>query len=101
LFVELTRRNAPFIVASTCQSEIKRTLRRAGVRPKSVPSRGFAEVAAAHSTQMVNGWFPEPCKYGFERVDAAVASLDQGISLINRKFTPNQIIRNFREFSPL
>jgi hypothetical protein len=101
LFVKLTRRNAPFIVASTCQSEIKRTLRRAGVRPKSVPRRGFAEVAAAHSTQMVNGWFPEPGIYGFERVDAAVASVDHGLSLINRKFTPNQIIRNFREFSPL
>ena len=37
-----TRRNAPFIVASTCQSEIKRTLRRAGTRPKSVPSRRFS-----------------------------------------------------------
>jgi hypothetical protein len=50
---------------------------------------------------MVNGWFPEPGMYGFERVDAAAASLDHGISLINRKFTPSQIIRNFREFSPL
>jgi hypothetical protein len=37
----LTRRNAPFIVASTCQSEIKRTLRRAIPRPKTVSSRGF------------------------------------------------------------
>jgi len=50
---------------------------------------------------MVNGWFPEPGIYGFERVYVAVASVDHGLSLINRKFTPNQIIRNFREFSPL
>ena len=60
----------PLIVASTCQSELKRTLRRASPRPKTVPSRGFADVAAAHSTQMVNGGFPEPASYGFERVDA-------------------------------
>jgi hypothetical protein len=41
LFVIKTRRNAPFIVASTCQSEIKRTLRRAGSRPKTAGSPGF------------------------------------------------------------
>lgn len=68
--VLLTRRNAPFIVASTCQSELKRTLRRANPRPKSAPARGFAELAAAHSVQMVNGGFPEPASYGFEKVDA-------------------------------
>jgi hypothetical protein len=34
LLVEQTRRNAPFIVASTCQSEIKRTLRLAGATAK-------------------------------------------------------------------
>ena len=74
LFVKQTCRNAPFIVASTCQSEIKRTLRRASPRPKSVSWRGFADVAAAHSMQMVNVRFPKPAGYGFEMVDAPAAS---------------------------
>ena len=40
-----TRRNAPFIVAPPCQSEIKRTLRRGGARPKTARSRGFRAAA--------------------------------------------------------
>ena len=92
----LTRRNAPFIVASTCQSELKRTLRRASPRPKSVPARGFAELAAAHSMQMVNGGFPEPASYGFEKVDATVSGSLSPESVINRKFTPNRMSRIFR-----
>ena len=99
LFVKQTCRNAPFIVASTCQSEIKRTLRRAGPRPKTVSSRGFADVAAAHSMQMVNVGFPEPAGYGFEMVDAPLHPVHCGKFVINRKFTPNRINRIFREFS--
>ena len=59
LFVEQTRRNAPFIVAPPCQSEIKRTLRRPGrgQRPRSL--RGFAGPGTAHSVQMVNVGFPD------------------------------------------
>src|SRR5450755_1186407 len=41
LFVKQTRRNAPFIVAPPCQSEIKRTLRRPGLRSKTRSLRGF------------------------------------------------------------
>src|SRR3984957_5749290 len=45
LFVEQTVRNAPFIVAPPCQSDIKRTLRRCGRTPwkRQTPrfSRGF------------------------------------------------------------
>jgi hypothetical protein len=41
LFVKQTRRNAPFIVASPCQSGIKRTLKRAGSQPKTASSQGF------------------------------------------------------------
>jgi len=49
--------------------------------------------------QMVNVGFPDPAVYGFERVDAAAASGPGGTFAINRKFTPNQIIRILGEFS--
>jgi hypothetical protein len=51
--------------------------------------------------QMVNGVFPEPALYGFESVDAAGRPVLPPESVINRKFTPNQMSRNFREFSAL
>jgi len=49
--------------------------------------------------QMVNAKFPEPARYGFQKVDATFASGIRGKSAINRKFTPNRIIRVFAEFS--
>jgi hypothetical protein len=48
--------------------------------------------------RMVNDKFLPSRAYGFEMVDAS-AALGSEIR-INRKFTPNQIIRIFREFSP-
>ena len=51
--------------------------------------------------QMVNVWFPERVGYGFEMVDAADVSVPLREAVINRKFTPNQINRIFREFSPI
>jgi len=51
--------------------------------------------------QMVNVWFPEPAEYGFEMVDVADLSVPLRQAVINRKFTPNQINRIFREFSPI
>ncbi|MDP3076181.1 hypothetical protein, partial [Bradyrhizobium sp.] len=60
------------------------------------PARGFAEGAAAHSMQMVNGEFPEPASYGFERVDATGGCGLPPESVINRKFTPNRMSRIFR-----
>jgi hypothetical protein len=50
--------------------------------------------------QMVNTGFPAPPRYGFEMVDMAGAAL-QPSSGINRKFTPNQMIQIFREFSAI
>jgi hypothetical protein len=47
---------------------------------------------------MVNDRFPEPGGYGFEMVDAPGACFFRKAG-INRKFTPNQIARIFREFS--
>jgi hypothetical protein len=46
---------------------------------------------------MVNAGFPALIRYGFEMVDAACAAT----SCINRKFTPNQIIRIFGKFSKI
>ena len=70
LFVKQTRRNASFIVAPPCQSEIKRTLRRAGRHSKTAFCRGFRMPRKVHSMQMVNAGFPERTGYGFEMVDA-------------------------------
>jgi hypothetical protein len=50
---------------------------------------------------MVNERFPERIRYGFEMVDAPVAAISLVKSAINRKFTPNRIIRIFRKFSPV
>jgi hypothetical protein len=44
---------------------------------------------------MVNSGFPKKGGYGFEMVDGTDSLCDPGI---NRKFTPNQIARFFREF---
>jgi hypothetical protein len=54
----------------------------------------------AHSIRMVNDGFPRGRAYGFEMVDAPGASLRPTKGRINRKFTPNQINRIFRGFSP-
>jgi hypothetical protein len=47
---------------------------------------------------MVNSWFPETSRYGFEMVDTVGSLCRAGI---NRKFTPNQIGRFFRKFFPI
>jgi hypothetical protein len=47
--------------------------------------------------QMVNSGFPAKIPYGFEMVDVAQSRQ----TCINRKFTPNQIVRIFREFSKI
>jgi hypothetical protein len=66
---QLTCRNAPFIVASTCQSELKRTLRRPR-RPQKTARRGrICVVRVLHSARMVNATFPKRNRYGFEMVD--------------------------------
>jgi hypothetical protein len=46
--------------------------------------------------QMVNDRFPERKRYGFEMVDMRRTSIFTAESGINRKFTPNQINRDFR-----
>jgi hypothetical protein len=51
--------------------------------------------------QMVNARFPEPAGYGFEMVDAPDIAFFSRQAAINRKFTPNQINRVFREFSAI
>jgi hypothetical protein len=51
--------------------------------------------------QMVNTGFPAPTRYGFEMVDVRGAALSTVKPGINRKFTPNQMIRIFREFSAI
>jgi hypothetical protein len=50
---------------------------------------------------MVNTGFPAPLPYGFEMVDAPGAALRPSKTGINRKFTSNQMIRIFREFSAI
>src|SRR3954467_15900357 len=66
----MTVRNAPFIVAPTCQSELKRTLR----APAPAPKRRARE-AGLHSPRAAFGANGE-CRvskrprYGFEIVDA-------------------------------
>ena len=73
--VRQPRRNAPFIVGLPCQSEIKRTLRRAGLWPKTPLRRDFRLSRRIHSMQMVNDRFPGRSRYGFERVDARHAPI--------------------------
>jgi hypothetical protein len=51
--------------------------------------------------QMVNSGFPAQRRYGFEMVDMAKAAISPPNTGINRKFTSNQIIRIFREFSTI
>ena len=48
----------PLIVAPTCQSEIKRTLRRRSRRRKTAPSAGVLRARSPHSIRMVNARFP-------------------------------------------
>jgi hypothetical protein len=50
---------------------------------------------------MVNEGFPAQLQYGFEMVDTARAGHSSPKNGINRKFTPNQIIRIFCEFSTI
>jgi hypothetical protein len=73
----------PFIVASTCQSEIKRTLRRLERRPNTAALRGLASRQPVHSIQMVNVGFPKTTWYGFERVDALEAAIIDAKTAIN------------------
>jgi hypothetical protein len=73
LFVGQTRRNAPFIFAPPCQSELKRTLRRGESPTNTVHSPGFHAPHDVHSTRMVNDRFRAASIYGFEMVDARAA----------------------------
>jgi hypothetical protein len=91
----------PLIVASTCQSEIKRTLRRSGQPRNTVDSRGFDGRQPADLTRMVNVGFPKSTLYGFERVDTRRTSVFLRKAAINRKFTPNPFVRIFRKFSAI
>jgi hypothetical protein len=50
---------------------------------------------------MVNARFPARAQYGFEMVDMARTAISSARTGINRKFTPNQIIRIFDEFSTI
>jgi hypothetical protein len=50
---------------------------------------------------MVNDRFPARSIYGFEMVDAPIEPHFLVIADINRKFTPNQIIRIFGEFTSM
>jgi len=50
--------------------------------------------------QMVNAEFPKWDGYGFEMVDAANTP-NFGETIINQKFTPNQIGRALRKFSAI
>jgi hypothetical protein len=50
---------------------------------------------------MVNTGFPSQMRYGFEMVDMARAAISSPKTGINRKFTPNQIIRIFGELSAI
>jgi hypothetical protein len=99
-FRQKTRRNASFIFSSTCQSEIKRTLRQAAVRAWSALCRGFDTLATAELTAMVNTGFPQGSCYGFEMVHAGAFASDTGRITINRKFTANPPGGIFRKFSP-
>jgi hypothetical protein len=49
---------------------------------------------------MVNAGFPARNRYGFEMVAAQSCRYLHEIA-INRKFTPNRMIRIFREFSAI
>ena len=51
--------------------------------------------------RMVNTGFPAAGRYGFEMVDVAGAADFIPKGGINRKFTPNQIIRIFGKFSAI
>jgi hypothetical protein len=57
----------------------------------------FAHHPFAHSTRMVNVWFPRQSRHGFEMVHASGTLAH--FYPINRKFTPNQINRIFSGFS--
>jgi len=51
--------------------------------------------------RMVNSGFPAKRRYGFEMVDMAKAATSPPRTAINRKFTSNQIIPIFGEFSAI
>jgi hypothetical protein len=51
--------------------------------------------------RMVNDGFPDRARYGFEMVDAPGAPVLLRNSPINRKFTPNRIIRLLGKFSAI
>jgi hypothetical protein len=89
------------IVASPCQSDIKRTLRARRFEAKDRMFGEFRATRKVHSTQMVNAEFPEWAEYGFEMVDAADTPNVLGKTIINQKFTPNQISRALRKFSAI
>ena len=57
------------VVEPPCQSDLKRVLRRRGMRPDTVSSRRFLDDLTTSSVGMVNTGFHRPA-HGFEMVDA-------------------------------
>src|ERR1700722_19285586 len=104
LFVEQTVRNAPFIVAPPCQSDIKRTLRRCGRTPwkRQTPrfSRGFYALPDGSFDPNGERRVSAPASLWFRNGGCAGRLAAAGEGPINRKFTPNQISRIFCSFSP-
>jgi hypothetical protein len=80
------------VVEPPCQSDLKRVLRRRGVRPDAGTSRGFLDDLTASSARMVNTGFHRPF-HGFELVDMH-ASRITGAG-VNRKFTTPSIAKIF------
>jgi hypothetical protein len=87
--VKQTGRNAPFIVALPCQSEIKRTLRPANCTSEDIGLAGIR--APPYQPFDPDGECPVSGadSYGFEMVMGAALHYWQKV-VINRKFTPNR-----------
>ncbi|MGY4369392.1 hypothetical protein ACVW1A_005457 [Bradyrhizobium sp. LB1.3] len=84
------------IVGSPCQSDLKRTLRRCGVPPDTVSSRGFLDDLTTSSARMVNaGFHRDP--HGFEMVDGRAGRIT-GVG-VNRNLRDPRFRRFLRKFS--
>jgi hypothetical protein len=95
-----TGRNAPFIFDPPCQSELKRTLRR-GDRPAiTAYSQGFNPLRGGSFDADGERQVSSPIDLWFRNGGRADYAHFFVFADINRKFTPNRIIRNFSEFSP-
>ncbi len=101
-FVRQTRRNASFVIAaSPCQSELKRTLRRAGPLPNTVHCRGFdAAIHRRICPRMVNDWFRMRRSMVSKWWTRRIRRIWRASAAINRKiYGEIEFRRIFREFS--